>query len=140
MGVSAADYDGDGNLDIFKTNFAGDTHSLYRNRGKWQFDDSTFSAGIGLNTRFLGWGCGFFDIDNDGWPDILVCNGHVYPEVEQLKTEAGYAERKLLYRIILPAALPYVFSGIRVALPVALIIAFTAEMIAGGGGLDGRVP
>src|SRR5256885_7243959 len=89
MGVSAADYDGDGNLDIFKTNFAGDTHSLYRNRGKWQFDDSTFSAGIGLNTRFLGWGCGFFDIDNDGWPDILVCNGHVYPEVEQLKTEAG---------------------------------------------------
>ena len=98
MGVSAADYDGDGNLDIFKTNFAGDTHSLYRNRGKWQFDDSTFSAGIGLNTRFLGWGCGFFDMDNDGWPDILVCNGHVYPEVEQLTTEAGYAQRKLLYR------------------------------------------
>ncbi len=50
------------------------------------------------HTQFLGWGCGFFDFDNDGWPDILICNGHVYPEVEQLKTEAGYAQRKLLYR------------------------------------------
>lgn len=98
MGVSAADYDGDGNLDIIKTNFAGDTHSLYRNLGKNQFEDETFQAGIGLNTRFLGWGCGFFDFDNDTWPDILVCNGHVYPEVEQLKTEAGYAQTKLLYR------------------------------------------
>jgi enediyne biosynthesis protein E4 len=98
MGASAGDYDGDGNLDIVKTNFAGDTHSLYRNRGNNQFEDATFSAGLGLNTRFLGWGCGFFDMDNDTWPDILVCNGHVYPEVEQLKTEAGYAETKLLYR------------------------------------------
>jgi hypothetical protein len=98
MGVSVADYDGDGNLDIVKSNFAGDTHSLYRNRGKNQFEDATFSAGLGLNTRFLGWGCGFFDFDNDSWPDVLVCNGHVYPEVEQLKMEEGYAERKLLYR------------------------------------------
>ncbi len=98
MGATAADYDGDGNLDIFKTNFAGDTHSLYHNRGKGQFEDTTYSAGLGLNTRFLGWGCGFLDMDNDTWPDILVCNGHVYPEVEQLKTEAGYAETKLLYR------------------------------------------
>ncbi len=98
MGATAADYDGDGNLDIFKTNFAGDTHSLYRNLGKDQFEDMTYSSGLGLNTRFLGWGCGFFDMDNDTWPDILVCNGHVYPEVEQLKTEAGYAETKLLYR------------------------------------------
>jgi hypothetical protein len=53
---------------------------------------------LGAHTQFLGWGCGFFDFDNDGWPDILLCNGHVYPEVEQLKTEAGYAQRKLLYR------------------------------------------
>jgi enediyne biosynthesis protein E4 len=98
MGVSAADYDGDGNLDVVKTNFAGDTHSLYRNLGGDQFEDTTYAAKLGLNTRFLGWGCGFFDFDNDSWPDILVCNGHVYPEVEQLKTEAGYAETKLLYR------------------------------------------
>jgi hypothetical protein len=98
MGVSAADYDLDGNLDLLKTNFAGDTPSLYHNLGGGNFDDATFTAGLGAHTQFLGWGCGFFDFDNDGWPDILICNGHVYPEVEQLKTEAGYPQRKLLYR------------------------------------------
>ena len=98
MGVSAADYDIDGNLDIVKTNFAGDTPSLYHNLGNAHFEDATFSGGLGLHTKYLGWGCGFFDYDNDGWPDILICNGHVYPEVEQLKTEAGYAQRKLLYK------------------------------------------
>ena len=98
MGVSAADYDLDGNLDIVKTNFAGDTPSLYRNQGGANFEDTTFTAGLGAHTQFLGWGCGFFDMDNDGWPDILICNGHVYPEVEQLKTEAGYAQRKLVYQ------------------------------------------
>ena len=98
MGVSAADYDLDGNLDIIKTNFAGDTPSLYHNQGGANFEDATFSAGLGAHTQFLGWGCGFFDMDNDGWADILICNGHVYPEVEQLKTEAGYAQRKLLYQ------------------------------------------
>ena len=98
MGVSAADYDLDGNLDIVKTNFAGDTPSLYHNRGNWNFEDTTFTAGLGAHTQYLGWGCGFLDLDNDGWADILICNGHVYPEVEQLKTEAGYAQRKLLYR------------------------------------------
>jgi enediyne biosynthesis protein E4 len=98
MGVSAADYDLDGNLDIVKTNFAGDTPSLYRNLGGSTFEDATFAAGLGRHTQFLGWGCGFFDMDNDGWPDILICNGHVYPEVEQLKTEAGYPQQKLLYK------------------------------------------
>ncbi|HKT68088.1 MAG TPA: VCBS repeat-containing protein, partial [Terriglobales bacterium] len=98
MGVSAGDYDLDGNLDIVKTNFAGDTHSLYHNVGNANFEDMTYQAGLGLNTRFLGWGCGWFDMDNDGWPDILICNGHVYPEVEQLTTEEGYAQRKLIYR------------------------------------------
>ena len=97
MGVSAGDYDLDGNLDIMKTNFAGDTPSLYRNLGGMNFEDTTFTAGLGMHTQYLGWGCGFFDFDNDGWPDILICNGHVYPEVEQLRTEAGYAQRKLLY-------------------------------------------
>ena len=98
MGASTADYDLDGNLDIVKTNFAGDTPSLYHNQGGATFEDATFPAGLGRHTQFLGWGCGFFDFDNDGWPDILICNGHVYPEVEQLRTEAGYAQRKLLYR------------------------------------------
>ena len=98
MGVSAGDYDLDGNLDIVKTNFAGDTPTLYHNLGSATFEDVTFQAGLGKHTQFLGWGCGFFDFDNDGWPDILICNGHVYPEVEQLRTEAGYPQRKLLYR------------------------------------------
>jgi hypothetical protein len=53
---------------------------------------------LGVNTKYLGWGCGFIDYDNDGWLDVLIGNGHVYPEVEQLRTEAGYAQRKLLYR------------------------------------------
>jgi hypothetical protein len=98
MGVSAGDYDRDGLLDIFKTNFSGDTSTLYHNAGNCAFDDLTFKAGVGLSTRWLGWGCGFVDVDNDGWPDIFLVNGHVYPEVEKLTTEAGYAQRKVLYR------------------------------------------
>ena len=102
MGVAAGDYNGDGWLDIFKTNFSGDTSTLYRNAGiqnnALTFDDVTFTAGIGVNTRWLGWGCGFGDFDNDGWLDIFLVNGHVYPEVEKLTTEAGYAQRKVLYR------------------------------------------
>jgi len=102
MGVAVGDYDGDGLLDIFKTNFSGDTSTLYRNlgvkSGLLNFDDVTFTAGIGVNTRFLGWGCGFVDFDNDGWLDIFLVNGHVYPEVEKLTTEAGYPQRKVLYQ------------------------------------------
>ncbi len=98
MGVSAADYLCEGKLSIAKTNFAGDTSSLYRNLGDMAFEDQTFQAGLGKNTRFLGWGIGFFDMDNDGWSDILVCNGHVYPEVADTDAEAGYRERKVLYR------------------------------------------
>jgi len=98
MGISAADYDLDGNLDLVKTNFAGDTPSLYHNLGGANFEDETFPGGLGRHTQYLGWGCGFFDMDNDGWADILICNGHVYPEVEQLRTEVGYAQQKLLYK------------------------------------------
>ena len=98
MGVSTADYDGDGNLDIVKTNFAGDTSSLYRNLGNRFFEDATFQAGLGRNTRFLGWGAIFLDFDNDTWPDILLTNGHVYPEVAETAIEYGYKQRKVLYR------------------------------------------
>ncbi|MBV8864259.1 MAG: CRTAC1 family protein [Acidobacteriaceae bacterium] len=97
MGVSAADIYGNGKLDIVKTNFAGDASSLYRNLGGGNFEDVTFQAGLGRNTRFLGWGACFFDFDNDGWPDILTCNGHVYPEVREKASESGYRERKVLY-------------------------------------------
>jgi enediyne biosynthesis protein E4 len=98
MGVAAGDYDGDGWLDIFKTNFSDDTSTLYRNLGKESFDDVTMTAGIGINTRWLGWGCGFFDLENDGWLDIFLVNGHIYPEVDQLKGQDTYRQRKILYR------------------------------------------
>jgi hypothetical protein len=97
MGVSAADAFGNGNLSIVKTNFAGDTSTLYRNQGNGTFEDVTYQAGLGRNTRFLGWGAVFFDFDNDGWPDIMTCNGHVYPEVREKASESGYRERKVLY-------------------------------------------
>jgi hypothetical protein len=98
MGVTVGDYNRDGLLDIAKTNFAGDTDSLYANLGGFNFEDRTYQAGLGMNTRYLGWGIGFLDMDNDGWLDLLVANGHVYPEVNSVKTEAPYAEHKYLYR------------------------------------------
>ncbi|MGB6687935.1 MAG: CRTAC1 family protein [Terracidiphilus sp.] len=98
MGVSIGDYNRDGLLDIVKTNFAGDTDSLYLNLGEGSFDDRTYQAGLGVNTRLLGWGVSFLDFDNDGWLDILVANGHVYPEVDGTQVDAAYAERKYLYR------------------------------------------
>jgi len=98
MGVSVADYNGDGHLDIVKTNFAGDTTSLYRGTGGGLFEDQTFQAGLGRVTRFLGWGAAFLDFDNDGAPDILLCNGHVYPEVGESMAESGYRQRKVAYR------------------------------------------
>jgi enediyne biosynthesis protein E4 len=98
MGVSIGDYDHTGNFDIVKTNFAGDTDSLYTNMGDANFEDHTYPGGLGENTRLLGWGVGFFDIDNDGWIDILMSNGHVYPEVDKSKADLKYAEHKYLYR------------------------------------------
>ena len=98
MGVSIGDYNRDGNLDIVKTNFAGDTDSLYTNLGDAVFEDHTYPSGLGVNTRLLGWGVGFFDMDNDGWLDILMSNGHVYPEVDKSKADLKYAEHKYLYR------------------------------------------
>jgi hypothetical protein len=98
MGVSIGDYNRDGTFDVVKTNFAGDTDSLYTNLGDATFEDRTYPGGLGVNTRLLGWGVGFFDMDNDGWLDILMSNGHVYPEVDKSKTDLKYAEHKYLYR------------------------------------------
>ena len=98
MGVAIGDFDRNGTMDILKTNFAGDTSTLYANMGDGFCEDRTFDGGLGLNTRWLGWGAGFVDFDNDGWLDIFLTNGHVYPEVRQLHTEAGYEQRKVVYR------------------------------------------
>jgi hypothetical protein len=97
MGVAAGDYDCDGFLDLVKTNFDADTTSLYHNRGDGTFDDVTFAAGIGGNTRYVGWGIGFIDFDNDGWPDLFMANGHAYPEVDGMLADSSYRERKILY-------------------------------------------
>ena len=97
MGVSVADYDGDGRFDLVKTNFADDTSTLYHNEGRNLFNEVTAQAGLGDNTKYLGWGVAFLDIDHDGWKDILIANGHVYPEVEGNSPKETYRQRKLVY-------------------------------------------
>ena len=98
MGVAVGDFNRDGLLDIVKTNFAGDTDSLYQNLGDGTFEDHTYLSGLGINTRYLGWGVGFVDLDNDGWLDIFISNGHVYPEVDTSHLDSPYAEHKYVYR------------------------------------------
>ena len=98
MGSTVGDYDGDGWPDIFKTNFSDDTSSLYRNNRDGTFTSTITDAGLGLNTQYLGWGTTFMDIDNSGWPSILLVNGHVYPEVDFAHLGASYKEPRLLYQ------------------------------------------
>ena len=97
MGVTAGDYRGDEYPSIFRTNFSDEFETLYRNRGDGSFDDVTLDAGLGQNTRYVGWGTGFFDFDNDGWQDLLLVNGHVFPEVETLHIDIHYKDHAILY-------------------------------------------
>lgn len=98
MGVGVADYDCDGWFDIFKTNFADDTCNLYHNNGDGTFTDVTFASGIGVNNRYVAWGCGFIDYDNDGWPDIFQVNGHVYPEIDTHDIGQNFKNPRLVYK------------------------------------------
>jgi enediyne biosynthesis protein E4 len=99
MGIDSADYDRDGWPDIVKTNFSDDSNNLYRNEHTGEFTDMAGAAGFGpVSLPFLGFGVKFMDIDNDGWEDIFVANGHVNPQVDQHSFGVTYAERPLLFR------------------------------------------
>jgi enediyne biosynthesis protein E4 len=99
MGIAVGDYDNDGRDDVHVTNFANDFNVLYHNDDGRSFSDMTTPLGLTLpTTPFLGWGTDFLDYDNDGWLDLLVVNGHVYPAADRLPWNTSYAQRALLFR------------------------------------------
>jgi len=97
MGATAADYDGDGFLDIFKTNFSSDTNTLYRNLGDGSFADVTSQSGLAVHTQDVKWGTAFLDFDNDGWKDLFVVAGHVYPFIEKYNTGEEFKQPRELF-------------------------------------------
>lgn len=98
MGVAVGDYGGDGLLDLLKTNFAGDHPNLYKGVGRGIFEDVVIAAGLGVNPQYVAWGVAFADLDNDGWPDILQVNGHVYPELEARAGAEKFRNPRIVYR------------------------------------------
>ena len=99
MGLGVGDYDNDGRVDFHITNFSDDSNTLYRNDGDANFTDISFQAGLGEATiPFLGWGTSFLDFDNDGWKDVIVGNGHVYPVVDKFQWGTSFAQQILLFK------------------------------------------
>ncbi len=99
MGLATGDYDNDGRVDFYITNFSDDSNTLYRNDGDANFTDITFQSGLGEPTiPFLGWGTSFLDFDNDGWKDILIAHGHVYPLVDNFQWGTSFAQQLLLFK------------------------------------------
>jgi hypothetical protein len=99
MGLAVGDYDNDGRVDFHITNFSDDSNVLYHNDGEGNFTDVTFQVGLGeVTIPFLGWGTSFVDFDNDGWLDLFVVNGHVYPAADAYQWGTSYAQQPLLFR------------------------------------------
>ena len=99
MGVTWGDYDHDGRLDMFITEFADQPNTLYHDLGGSVFEDASLRSHLGQRSMpYVGWGTSFFDMDNDGWLDLFVANGHVYPQMDGVPGSAAYAEPMLLHR------------------------------------------
>jgi enediyne biosynthesis protein E4 len=98
MGVGVGDYDLRGHLDLFKTHFQREASGLYRNSGKADFEDVTMTAGIGKEARFVSWGAGIVDVDNDGNPDIFLVTGNIYPEVGKVFPQLPYRSPRIIFR------------------------------------------
>jgi hypothetical protein len=98
MGVGVGDYDLDGHIDLFKTHFADDANGLYHNDGKGNFDDVTRRSRVGVETRYVCWGAGIVDLDNDGYPDLFMAAGSVYPEVERKLPQYANKSPRAVFR------------------------------------------
>ncbi len=133
MGLGLGDYDNDGRLDVYLTNFSDDTNTLYHNDADGVFTDVTYQSGHGEPTvPFLGWGTNFIDFDNNGWQDVFIANGHVYPAVDKYQWGTSFAQQPLLFRNLMNGK----FERVAAAPKSGLASAWTSRGMAKGD-LDG---